>query len=70
MGAIAGLAGLLIGAAGAWPVVTLVFKTTWSVDWTGIVLLMIGATAVAAVGGGIAAIHALSRRPAPVLRSN
>lgn len=70
VGAIAGLAGLLIGAAGTWPVVTLVFKTTWSVDWTGIVLLMIGATAVAAVGGGVAAIHALSRRPAPVLRSN
>jgi putative ABC transport system permease protein len=70
VGAIAGLAGLLLGAAGAWPVVTLAFKATWSVDWTGVVLLLTGATGVAALGGGVAALHALSRRPAPVLRSD
>ena len=69
VGAIAGLAGLLLGAAGAWPIVTLAFKATWSVDWTGVVLLT-SATAVAALGGGVAALHALSRRPAPVLRSD
>lgn len=70
VGAIAGLAGLLLGAAGAWPVVTLAFKATWSVDWTGVVLLLTSATGVAALGGGVAALHALSRRPAPVLRSD
>lgn len=70
VGAIAGLAGLLLGAAGAWPVVTLAFKATWSMDWTGVVLLLTGATAIAALGGGLAALHALSRRPAPVLRSD
>ncbi|WP_295173130.1 FtsX-like permease family protein [uncultured Brevundimonas sp.] len=70
VGAIAGLAGLLLGAAGAWPVVTLAFKATWSVDWTGVVLLLASATGVAALGGGVAALHALSRRPAPVLRSD
>jgi len=70
VGAIAGLAGLLLGAAGAWPVVTLAFKATWSMDWTGVVLLLTGATGVAALGGGLAALHALSRRPAPVLRSD
>jgi putative ABC transport system permease protein len=69
VGAIAGLAGLLLGAAGAWPVVTLAFKATWSLDWTGIILLLTGATGVAAVGGALAALHALSRRPAPILRS-
>ncbi len=70
VGAIAGLAGILLGAAGAWPVVTLAFKATWSVDWTGVVLLLTSATGVAALGGGVAALHALSRRPAPVLRSD
>ena len=70
VGAIAGLAGLLLGAAGAWPVVTLAFKATWSMNWTGVVLLLASATGVAALGGGVAALHALSRRPAPVLRSD
>ncbi|MEN5362387.1 ABC transporter permease [Brevundimonas intermedia] len=70
VGAIAGLAGLLLGAAGAWPVVTLAFKATWSMDWAGVVLLLTGATGIAALGGGLAALHALSRRPAPVLRSD
>ncbi|MFA4938225.1 ABC transporter permease [Brevundimonas sp.] len=70
VGAIAGLAGLLLGAAGAWPVVTLAFKATWSMDWTGVLLLLTGATGIAALGGGLAAVHALSRRPAPVLRSD
>ncbi|WP_395942896.1 ABC transporter permease [Brevundimonas sp.] len=70
VGAIAGMAGLLLGAAGAWPIVTLVFKATWSFDWTGLILLLTGATGVAALGGAVAAIHALSRRPAPVLRSS
>lgn len=69
VGAIAGVAGVALGAAGAWPVVTLVFKATWSVDWSGVVLLLAGATGLAAFGGALAALHALSQRPAPVLRT-
>ncbi len=68
VGVIAGLAGVALGAAGAWPVVTLVFKAQWSVDWSGIMLLLAGATGLASVGGAAAALHALSQRPAPVLR--
>ena len=69
VGAIAGLAGVAIGAAGAWPVVTLVFKASWSVDWGGVMLLLMAATGLATLGGGIAALKALSQRPAPVLRT-
>lgn len=69
VGAVAGLAGVTLGAAGAWPIVTLVFKASWSLDWGGIILLLAGATSLAGLGGGIAALHALSQRPAPVLRS-
>ncbi|KAK0360615.1 hypothetical protein LTR94_026628, partial [Friedmanniomyces endolithicus] len=69
VGAIAGLAGLLLGAAGAWPVVTLAFEATWRLDWAGVGLLLFGATGVAALGGAVAALHALSQRPAAVLRS-
>lgn len=69
VGAIAGLAGVALGAVGAWPVVTLVFKAAWSVDWGGVAFLLAGATGLAAAGGGLAALHALSQRPAPVLRA-
>ena len=69
VGAIAGFAGVALGTAAAWPVVTLVFKAAWSVDWGGVVLLLTGATGIAAAGGGLAAMHALSQRPAPVLRA-
>jgi len=69
VGAIAGSVGVLLGAAGAWPVVTLVFKVAWSIDWAGLVLLLAGATGLAAAGGGLAALKALSQRPAPVLRA-
>ncbi|QTC92869.1 ABC transporter permease [Brevundimonas goettingensis] len=69
VGAIAGVAGLALGAAGAWPIVALVFKAHWSLDWGGIVLLLAGATGLAALGGSAAALNALSQRPAPVLRT-
>jgi len=69
VGAIAGIAGVALGAAGAWPIVTLVFKAQWSLDWGGIILLLAGATGLAGLGGGIAAVQALSKRPAPVLRA-
>jgi putative ABC transport system permease protein len=68
VGLIAGVAGVALGYAAAWPVVTQVFSAHWSVDWTGVVVLVAGAAAVAGAGGLVAAIIALSRRPAPVLR--
>ena len=69
VGAIAGLAGVALGFAAAWPVVALVFEATWSVDWTGALGLIAGAAALTAAGGLIAAMHALAMRPAPVLRA-
>ena len=69
VGVIAGLAGVALGAAAAWPVVVKVFEAKWSVDWSGIAVLIGGAALLTGGGGLIAAIQALSRRPAPVLRS-
>ncbi|HVN00802.1 MAG TPA: FtsX-like permease family protein [Caulobacteraceae bacterium] len=69
VGAIAGLAGVALGFAAAWPVVVKVFEATWAVDWTGALGLIAGAAAVTAAGGLVAALHALARRPAPVLRA-
>jgi putative ABC transport system permease protein len=69
VGAIAGAAGVLLGATAAYPVVTLVFHTHWSVDWSGIVRLLASVAAVAAAAGAAGALSALARRPAPVLRS-
>jgi putative ABC transport system permease protein len=69
VGVIAGLAGVALGAAAAWPVVVKVFEAKWSVDWTGVAALIAGAALLTGGGGLIAALQALSRRPAPVLRS-
>jgi putative ABC transport system permease protein len=69
VGLIAGLAGVALGAGAAWPVVVKVFQAQWSVDWTGVALLTGGAAGLTAVGGVLAALQALSRRPAPVLRN-
>jgi putative ABC transport system permease protein len=69
VGLIAGLAGTLLGYAAAWPVVVKVFEAEWSVDWTGVVTIILGAAALAAGGGLLAALHALAKRPAPVLRA-
>jgi len=68
VGLIAGLAGVGLGAAAAWPVVTLVFQVQWSVDWSGVTSLTCAAAGLTALGGAMAALQALSRRPAPVLR--
>ncbi|MDR3513127.1 MAG: FtsX-like permease family protein [Caulobacteraceae bacterium] len=70
VGLIAGTAGVLLGAAAAWPVVVKVFEARWSVDWAGVGVLLGGAAAVTGAGGLAAALQALSRRPAPVLRSD
>jgi putative ABC transport system permease protein len=69
VGAIAGLTGVALGFAAAWPVVVKVFEASWSVDWTGALALIGGAAAITGAGGLIAALAALARRPAPVLRS-
>lgn len=69
VGLIAGVAGVALGYAAAWPVVVMVFEATWSVDWGGVFALLGGASGLAAIGGLLAAMQALSKRPAPVLRS-
>lgn len=70
VGLIAGVAGVALGYAAAWPVVVEVFGAAWSVDWSGVVALVGGAAVLAAGGGLLAALAALSRRPAPTLRSD
>jgi putative ABC transport system permease protein len=68
VGLIAGAAGVGLGYAAAWPVVTQVFEAKWSVDWAGVAVLLAGASAMAGVGGLIASFQALSKRPATALR--
>jgi putative ABC transport system permease protein len=70
VGLIAGAAGVALGYAAAWPVVVKVFETDWSVDWGGVLALLAGAAAVTGAGGLLAAFQALSKRPAPALRSD
>jgi len=69
VGLIAGLAGVGLGAAAAWPVVVVVFQAGWSVDWSGLCVLVGSAALLTGLGGLIAALIALSQRPAPVLRT-
>ncbi len=69
VGLIAGLAGVALGAAAAWPVVVKVFEARWAFDWGGIALLVGGAAGLTGIGGLLAALQALSKRPAPVLRA-
>jgi putative ABC transport system permease protein len=69
VGLIAGAAGVALGVAAAWPVVALVFEARWSVDWAGVAALVGGAVFLAGAGGALAALHALAKRPAPVLRA-
>jgi len=68
VGLIAAITGIGLGAAAAWPVTAFVFKTSWAVDWTGVAALLAGAALATGAGGVIAALQALRRRPAPVLR--
>ena len=69
VGLVAGMAGVALGCAAAWPVVVKVFEATWSLDWSGVATLVIAACGLAAAGGVAAAAVALGRRPAPVLRA-
>jgi putative ABC transport system permease protein len=70
VGAIAGAAGLALGWAAAYPIVTLVFKAPLSVDWSGLTLVLAGVGGAAVAAGLAGAFAALARRPAPVLRSD
>ena len=70
VGLIAGAAGTGLGVLAAWPVVVKVFQAHWSIDWTGISALVGGSVLLAGFGGALAALQALSRRPAPVLRAD
>jgi putative ABC transport system permease protein len=58
-----------LGYAAAWPVVVRVFEAKWSMDWQGVAALTGGAALVAGIGGLLAAFQALSKRPAPALRT-
>ena len=69
VGAIAGGAGALLGAAAAWPIVALVFKFRWIVDWASLAAVLGAVAGLTAVAGAVAALVALSARPAPVLRA-
>ena len=69
VGLISGAAGVGLGYLAAWPIVVRVFEATWSVDWAGVAALLAGASGMAAVGGLLASFQALSKRPAPALRS-
>ncbi|KQZ17549.1 ABC transporter permease [Caulobacter sp. Root1472] len=69
VGLIAGAAGVALGFAAAWPVVVKVFEARWSVDWGGVMILLVGAAGLSTAGGLLAAALALAQRPAPVLRA-
>jgi putative ABC transport system permease protein len=69
VGLIAGVVGVALGCAAAWPVVVRVFEATWSLDWSGVATLVLGSCFLATAGGVAAAAVALGRRPAPVLRA-
>ncbi len=70
VGIIAGAAGVGLGYAAAWPVVVLVFKAHWAVDWGGVFTLVLGAAVIAGFGGLAASMQALSKRPAAALRAD
>lgn len=69
VGLIAGGAGVLLGAAAAYPVTRFVFQARWSMDWGGVAAILLAAATIAAFGGLASALAALAKRPAPVLRT-
>lgn len=69
VGLIAGVTGVGLGAVAAWPVVTQVFKSDWAMDWTGVAALVAGAALLAGLGGLLASLQALAKRPAATLRA-
>ena len=69
VGVIAGFAGVILGAAAAYPITRFVFQARWSMDWNGVAAILIAAAGIAAMGGLASALAALAKRPAPVLRT-
>lgn len=69
VGLIAGVTGVGLGVIAAWPVVTLVFKADWAIDWGGVAALVGGAALLAGLGGLLASLQALAKRPADALRA-
>ncbi|MES2896738.1 MAG: FtsX-like permease family protein [Pseudomonadota bacterium] len=69
VGLIAGITGVGLGVIAAWPVVTLVFKADWAIDWGGVAALVGGAALLAGLGGLLASLQALAKRPADALRA-
>lgn len=67
VGLIAALAGVLVGAACAWPVVG-VLHTPWRLAPGALSVLLAGCACLCAAAGLVGAFAALARRPAPVLR--
>ena len=68
VGLIAAATGVLLGIAAAYPVVRYAFHFDWRFDWSVVTVLLPLTVALTAGGGALAAIPALLRRPAPVLR--
>lgn len=69
VGLIAGMVGVVMGSAAAWPVIRFIFKSAWDFDWAAIAVLLAGVAAVTAGGGLLATWQALKRRPARALRT-
>ncbi len=69
IGLIAGITGVALGIAAAAPVIIFGLHATFSADWTAIAAALVSLIVAGAVCGGIAALAALSRRPASALRS-
>ncbi len=69
VGGIAGVTGVLLGTAAAYPIVSTVFQTHFAIDWSGIVSVLLLVVVCGVVAGAVAAFSALARRPAPVLRT-
>ncbi len=70
VGAIAALTGVLLGAAAAWPIVTLVFKAQWRIDWAALGLVLGGVGLLTGAAGACAAASTLSKRPSATLRAS
>ncbi len=68
VGLIAGGSGAALGSLAAWPIVVLVFKFGWSVDWPALASVLAAVALLCATAGAAAAGLALSARPAATLR--
>jgi putative ABC transport system permease protein len=70
VGLLAASAGVLVGAACAWPVTAAVLHTPWRPDAGGLALLLLGCALLCAAAGLAGAIVAVTRRPSPILRGD